>query len=167
MRGLSSIAFGLAAASALALAPSLASAAGAPKPSQIVSARAESAICPFDPPFPFKSTSYRLDKMSVGGAPDVAFSVPPKTVLVITSARLGFAGPIAGTTQVVYLLSYDESGSAATLGTALATAQSSQVSQVALEFPTGAVVRSGHTVCVWTNEGATSAEINGYFTKDR
>jgi hypothetical protein len=152
-------------AALLLAAPAVA--ASGPKPSEIVSARAESETCPFDPPFPFKSTSYRLDRMSVGGAPDVAFAVPPKTVLVITSARLGFAGPVAGTTQVLYLLSYDASGSAATLATALATAESNHVGQVALELPTGAVVRPGHTVCIWTNDGVTNGEINGYFTKDR
>jgi hypothetical protein len=139
---------------------------GPTRPSQLVTARAVTAVCPFDGPNEL-TTPYQVDTMTVAGGSDEPFAIPAKSVLVITSARLTSCCPIPGTVDLVTLVTFDAAGNMGVLGNAATTTPAEGPGYAQLTFPSGVVVRPGSAICVVGPPLSTGAEISGYFTKDR
>jgi hypothetical protein len=141
-----------------------ASAASAPKPSQLVSARAVSTPCPFetDP----TNNAFQITSMSTPEGIQAPFAIPAKQVFVITSASLQISGAPPNATAQLYLFTVvGTEGGILTEG--FTTTNGNGFATVDRILPTGISVRSGVPLCVLGSAGNTLGSVTGYFAKDK
>jgi hypothetical protein len=154
----------LALVSALLIASADASAGPAPKPSQLVTARASSTPCPIE--FSVPNTGYQITSMSTSDGIQTPFAIPPKQVLVITSVNLNMTGAPANETGQISLIAVNGTDGSV-LAEGLGTTNADGLLTIDRILPTGISVRSGVPLCVLGNVGSTLGSVTGYFAKDR
>jgi hypothetical protein len=134
-----------------------ASAATAPKPSQLVTAYTVGSACSTNPQGAVFNT---MRTLAVADGPLV---IPPKQVLVITHVEITLGGADANAEVNVRLVAPT---SGLLFETRVRTSATGDASASA-DLPTGVAVRTGTEICTNSSGGSTLGVITGYFAKDR
>ncbi len=141
------------------------------KPSQLVTVLTSSAALTCKTPVGFVGNT--VDTLQNSDATTTPFSIPSGQVFVITAAEIfgPFAPVFPPSTPVILGLERVAGANQSTLAQRVVTADSSgNIGPQAFNFPTGAVVKSGVSLCVLVFDFPTfhesSATVYGYFAKD-
>lgn len=139
-----------------------ASQAAAVKPSALVTVVSYYNSCP-------GGSGYVFDTQVKSDGSSTPFTIPAKSVLVVTDFSFVFHGGPSGTSGNVELLLADPSSPGSFSRVAEGSAPlPAGLGGATIQFPTGFAVKAGSTLCVQSLVGGLpTATVHGYLTKDK